>query len=157
MTVEAEKSEILDLLGHVEVIEEVANDLAPDDRRRERLLDAVRGVLGHCRPIRVPIAAEMLNLSEPTIRAWARQGVFEVVPLSTVTTLEPVRFHDVLHLVQDLRAAGQTSGLLDTVWRRLEDAALLEREDLREGLDQATSGAGQELGADELEARSRRM
>ena len=46
--------------------------------------------------------------------------------------LDVRRVHQVLHLVQDLRAAGRTTGLLDEVHRRLVDATWLEREDLDE-------------------------
>ncbi len=46
--------------------------------------------------------------------------------------LDVRRVHQVLHLVQDLRAAGRTTGLLGEVHRRLVDATWLEREDLDE-------------------------
>jgi len=53
--------------------------------------------------------------------------------------------HGVSHLVSELRAAGQERDLLDQVWRRLEDAALLDREDLRNSLDQMRRGEGRVL------------
>jgi hypothetical protein len=53
--------------------------------------------------------------------------------------------HAVSHLVSELRAAGQDGDLLDQVWRRLEDAALLDRADLRESLDQMRRGEGRVL------------
>ncbi len=53
--------------------------------------------------------------------------------------------HAVGHLISELRAAGQDRDRLDQVWRRLEDSALLDREDLRESLDQMRSGEGRVL------------
>jgi len=53
--------------------------------------------------------------------------------------------HAVSHLVSELRAAGQDRDLLDQVWRRLEDAALLDRADLRESADQMRRGEGRAL------------
>ena len=45
--------------------------------------------------------------------------------------------------VPDLRT--QWESLLDQVWRRLEDAALLGRDDLRDSLDQMRRGEGRVL------------
>lgn len=53
--------------------------------------------------------------------------------------------HAVSDLVSELRAAGQERDLLDQVWRRLTDAALLDRDDLRESLDQMRRGEGRLL------------
>jgi hypothetical protein len=48
-------------------------------------------------------------------------------------------------LVSGLRAAGQDRDLLDQVWRRLEDATLLDRDDLRDSLGQMRRGEGRVL------------
>ena len=54
--------------------------------------------------------------------------------------------HAVSHLVSELRAAGQDRDLLeDQVWRRLTDATLLDRDDLRESLAQMRRGEGRVL------------
>ncbi|MGH3196558.1 MAG: hypothetical protein ACRDPY_47170 [Streptosporangiaceae bacterium] len=53
--------------------------------------------------------------------------------------------HAVSHLVRELRAAGQDRDLLDQVWRRLEDAALLDRDDLRDSLNQMRRREGRVL------------
>jgi hypothetical protein len=50
--------------------------------------------------------------------------------------------HAVSHLVSELRAAGQDRDLLDRVWHRLQDAALLDRDDLRDSLDQMRRSEG---------------
>jgi len=85
------------------------------------------------RPVRVSIAADLLKLSEPTVRAWAREGLLRRASKSKSPRLllDPSRLHEVIHLVADLRRAGRTSGLLEAVGHRLADRAVLEREDLR--------------------------
>ena len=50
--------------------------------------------------------------------------------------LDVKRLHDVLHLVNDLREAGNATRLLDQVHRQLVDASWLDREDLKESLSQ---------------------
>jgi hypothetical protein len=53
--------------------------------------------------------------------------------------------HEVRHIVQDLRALGKDRDLLDEVWRRLSDAALLDRSDLGESIEQMRRGEGRVL------------
>jgi hypothetical protein len=43
-------------------------------------------------------------------------------------------------MLRELRAEGLERDLLQHVWRRLEDQALLDREDLRESIDQLLHG-----------------
>ncbi|GAA1407149.1 hypothetical protein [Catellatospora coxensis] len=153
MTVASDREKIAELLTSVEELEDVARTL--DDERRTRLLRIARRWLATCEPIRPVIAAELLELSEPTVREWARAGVFLIVQVNGQSRLEPRRFHEVWHLVKDLRQAGQTRGLLDAVWRYLEDTALLERDDLRESLAQMQRGEGKAIDVHGLLARTR--
>ena len=151
MTVAAEQERIETVFEQVEEIEQIADTLAPDDERRARLLRVAKRFLSGCAPVRPRIAAVLLQLSEPTIRAWARQGVLTSVPTrSPRLVLDPSRLHAVLHLVRDLQRSGQTNGLLEAVWYRLSDHALLEREDLAESLKEMRSGRGREVDPDEL-------
>ncbi|MFD0596831.1 hypothetical protein ACFQZ4_35060 [Catellatospora coxensis] len=108
MTVASDREKIAELLTSVEELEDVARTL--DDERRTRLLRIARRWLATCEPIRPVIAAELLELSEPTVREWARAGVFLIVQVNGQSRLEPRRFHEVWHLVKDLRQAGQTRG-----------------------------------------------
>ncbi|GAA2354748.1 hypothetical protein Cme02nite_47990 [Catellatospora methionotrophica] len=153
MTVASDREKIAALLASVEELEDIARTL--DDERRARLLRVARQWLATCEPIRPVIAAELLDLSEPTIREWARTGIFAIVEVNGQPRLEPRRFHEVWHLIRDLRAAGQTRGLLDAVWRYLEDTALLERDDVRESLAQMRRGEGRAIDTGELLARTR--
>ena len=74
-----------------------------------------------------------------------RRRVLAVARRSPRLLLDVRSVHAVSHLVTELRAAGQDRDLLDQVWRRLADAALLERKDLRESLGQMRRGEGRVL------------
>jgi len=123
----------------------VARTLPEDDERRARLLAVSDSALAEEDTIRPVIAARLLGLSEKTVRAWAAAGVLTVARRSPRLLLDVRSVHAVSHLVSELRAAGQDRDLLDQVWRRLEDAALLDRADLRESADQMRRGEGRAL------------
>lgn len=151
MPVQTEERQVRATWKRIEEIESVACTFAPTDDRRIRLIRVVRDELAHTPPVRAGIAARLLDLNEKTIRSWVREGVLSAVDQAkaagtTKTSrrllLEPNRLHDVFHLVRDLRAAGKTRGLLDEVYQRLTDAALLDREDLAESLQQMRRGEG---------------
>ena len=50
------------------------------------------------------------------------------------------------HIIRELRSFGKDRDLLDEVWHRLTDAALLERDDLGESIEQMSRGEGRVLG-----------
>ncbi len=134
---EQETSQAFDLLDRVETLERVARTLPEHDEGRLQLLGLVEKDLDSAPPLRPRIAAQLLTLSEKTVQAWTREGVLQrAAGPSPRTLLDVRRVHQVLHLVQDLRAAGKTTGLLDEVHRRLVDATWLERADLEESLAQ---------------------
>ncbi|HEX6684890.1 MAG TPA: hypothetical protein VF062_19025 [Candidatus Limnocylindrales bacterium] len=144
MTVAVEHKRVRHLFERVEQIEEVADTLPRGDERRSTLLRIAEQAIAECAPVRVSIAADLLHLSEPTVRAWTHEGVLRRAPHtgSPRLLLDPGRLHQVMHLVADLRKAGRTSGLLETVWQRLADGALLDREDLTESLEQMRNEEG---------------
>jgi hypothetical protein len=53
--------------------------------------------------------------------------------------------HAISHIIRELRSLGKDRDLLDEVWRRLADAALLERDDLQESIEQMRRGQGRVL------------
>ena len=144
MTVVAlETSHAVELMERVETLESVARSLPEQDERRQRLLALVEKDLTSAAPLRPRVAAELLGLSEKTIRAWVEEGVLLAADtLSPRLLLDVARVHEVLHLIEDLRAAGTSKGLLDEVYRRLVDATWLERDDLQESLGQMRRGEG---------------
>ncbi|GAA3841321.1 hypothetical protein GCM10022243_04620 [Saccharothrix violaceirubra] len=142
MSVATEAALIRDLFAQVEDIEEVAFTLSADDERRSKLTDVVERVLSSAPPVRPVVAGELLDLTEKTVKAWAREGVLAVHSESPRMLLDAVRLHEVMHVVAELRRAGKTRGLLDEVHRRLSDAALVERPDLVESIAQMNRGEG---------------
>jgi hypothetical protein len=145
VTIAVEEKRLRSLFERVEVVEDVARTLPEDDERRARLLAVSDSALAEEGTIRPVIAARILGLSEKTVRAWAAAGVLAIAQDSPRLLLDVRSMHAVSHLVSELRAAGQDRDLLDQVWRRLEDAALLDREDLHESLQQMRRGEGRVL------------
>jgi hypothetical protein len=140
--VAAEAQQTRDLLERVETLEEVAASMPARDPRRAQLLGVVRAELAGAAPVRPVVAAEILHLTEKTVRDWAAEGVLTVHQQAPRLLLDADRLHQVSHLVADLRRAGQKRGLLDEVDRRLADDALVGRDDLNESLAQMRRGAG---------------
>src|SRR6266496_6339328 len=145
MSIAVEEQRIRSLFDRVETVEDVAKTLPEDDERRAKLLVVSNAALAEEGTIRPVIAARLLGLSEKTVRAWAAAGVLTVAQRSPRLLLDVRSVHAVSHLISELRAVGQDRDLLDQVWRRLEDAALLDRDDLRESLDQMRRGGGRVL------------
>jgi DNA-binding transcriptional MerR regulator len=144
MTAVAEETrQARDLIQRVETLEGVANSLPEQDERRDTLLHVVEQDLAQARALRPRIAAELLGLSERTVRAWVKEGVLTQADASSRRLLLDVRrVHEVLHVVTALRTAGRTTGLLDEVHRRLVDETWLDRHDLAESLEQMQRGEG---------------
>ncbi|MEU4739956.1 hypothetical protein AB0G02_05745 [Actinosynnema sp. NPDC023658] len=142
MSVATEAARIRDLFDRIEEIEEVASTLSEDDERRRKLHGVVAKALRQAPPVRPVVAGELLDLTEKTVKAWAREGVLAVHSREPRLLLDAVRLHEVLHVVADLRRAGKNRALLDEVHRRLSDAALLDRDDLATSLEQMHRGEG---------------
>jgi hypothetical protein len=142
MSVLTEETSTQATLDRVEEIEDVAMTFPADDPRRERLLRVAHAELAAAAPVRPRTAAGLLGLNEKTVRAWVTEGVLSAAATSPRLLLDPVTLHGVWHLVRDLRDAGANRGLLDEVYRRLSDAALLERDDLQSSLAQMGRGEG---------------
>lgn len=145
MTIATEERRVRSLFDRVEAVEDVAKTLPEDDERRAKLLEVSNAALADEGTIRPVIAARLLGLSEKTVRAWAAQGVLTVTQRTPRLLLDVQSVHVISHIVRDLRALGKDRDLLDEVWRRLSDAALLERADLRESLEQMRRGQGRVL------------
>ncbi len=142
MSVATEAAHIRDLFETIEELESVASSLAEDDDRRRKLDGVVARTLRQAPPVRPVVASELLDLTEKTVKAWAREGVLAIHSQEPRMLLDTVRLHEVLHLVSDLRRAGKTRGLIDEVHRRLSDQSLLDRSDLASSLDEMRSGKG---------------
>ena len=140
MSVSAEDRRILNLFERVETIEEVAVTLPEGDDRRARLLALSRDALAGEATVRPVIAAKILGLSEKTVRAWADAGLLATRQRSPRLLLDVPSVHLVSHVLRELREEGLERDLLQHVWHRLEDQALLDRKDLRESISQLEHG-----------------
>jgi hypothetical protein len=97
-------------------------------------------LLSSAEPVRVPIAARILLVSDKTVRAWAEDGLLTSRAVRPRRLLDAERLHTVLRFLDDLRAAGQDRDFRDNLWIRLQDEALLDRADLAESLAQMNAG-----------------
>ena len=140
MSVAAEEQRIRNLFERVETIEQVADTLPEDDDRRARLLAVSRDALADEGTVRPVIAAKILGLSEKTVRAWAAAGLLSTRQRSPRLLLDVPSVHAVSHALREIRADGLDRDLLEQVWRRLEDQALLDRADLQESIGQMRRG-----------------
>jgi hypothetical protein len=145
MTIAIEESRIRSLFERVEAVEEVARTLGDDDERRAKLLAVTNATLADEGTIRPVIAARLLGLSEKTVRAWAAHGVLAVAQRSPRLLLDVRSVHEISHVIRELRSLGKDRDLLDEVWRRLSDTALLTHDDLRESIEQMRRGEGRVL------------
>lgn len=145
MTIAIEEQRIRSLFDRVETVEDVARTLPEGDERRARLLEVSNAALAEEGTIRPVIAARLLGLSEKTIRAWVAQGVIAVAQPAPRLLLDLQSVHAISHIVRELRDHGKDRDLLDKVWQRLSDSALLERTDLQESIDQMRRGEGRGL------------
>jgi hypothetical protein len=145
MTMAVEETRLRNLLKRVETVEDVANTLDEGDERRARLLEVTRADLQDGDPVRPVLAARLLQLSEKTVRAWVDAGVLRAASEHPRLLLDLVSVHTVIHLVNEVRNGGRERDLLDAVWHRLADQAVLDREDLAENLDQMRRGQGRVL------------
>jgi hypothetical protein len=140
MSVETEELRIRSLFERVETLEEVAGTLPDDDDRRARLLAVSRDALAEEGSVRPVIAARVLGLSEKTVRAWAAAGLLSTRQQSPRLLLDVPSVHTISHVLREVRADGLDRDLLEHVWRRLEDQALLNRDDLQESIEQLRAG-----------------
>ena len=130
----------------------VTEIVAAGIRRSPRavLLRVSRDVLNDLGPVPVSVAAPLLGVSEPTVRSWTRRGLL-IYADGHDSGLDVGRLYEVIALVRELRSTGQTHDLLNKVWDRLADNAVLERPDLRDSLAQMRRGDGIPTDVDELE------
>jgi hypothetical protein len=142
MSVTTDRAETDKVIARIEQLKDVAASMARDDDRRSVLLRIAEEELREAPPVRPAVAAHVLGLSEKTVRAWVAEGVLTAARQHPRLLLDLTRIHQVLRVVEELRAAGQTRGLLDEVYRRLQDASWADNPDLQQSLGQMRRGEG---------------
>jgi hypothetical protein len=140
-TIEHEEAQVRELFERVDTVVVVAAVIEGDHPgEAERLFRVSRDALSHAPPVRVPIAAKLLLVSDKTVRAWVSEGVLTSHIQHPRLLLDIERLHTVLQFVRELRERGQERDLLTSLWQRLQDEALLDREDLEDSLEQMRAG-----------------
>jgi hypothetical protein len=138
---EREETAVRDLFARVDEVLDVAHSIEGErPQEAARLVHVSHGALSSARPVRVPIAARILLVSDKTVRAWVEEGVLTSRAVRPRLVLDAERLHTVLRFLGDLRAAGQERDFRDDLWNRLRDEALLDRPDLAESLSQMNTG-----------------
>jgi hypothetical protein len=138
---EREESAVRDLFARVDEVIEVAHSIEGDrPQEAARLVQVSHGALSSAEPVRVPIAARILLVSDKTVRAWVEDGLLTPSTVRPRLLLDAERLHAVLRFLDELRAAGQDRDFRDNLWNRLRDEALLDRADLAESRSQMNAG-----------------
>lgn len=114
-----------------------------DDRRMRALGEAVNGVVAASRPYRACVAADVLQVSEKTVRRWASEGILEVATTKPRLTLTAESVTEVLGILDELRELGRRADLTSLIWYRLQDRELSSNPDLALSLKQMRERAGQ--------------
>jgi hypothetical protein len=138
---EREETAVRDLFARVDEVLDVAHTIQVDrPQEAARLVHASHGALSSAEPVRVPVAARILLVSDKTVRAWAEDGLLTSRTIRPRLHIDAERLHTVLRFLGDLRAAGQDRDFREMLWNRLQDEALLDRTDLAESLAQMNAG-----------------
>jgi hypothetical protein len=140
VSVAQEREVLTTLLDDVAKLHEVAETLPADDKRAQDLELVANHRLASAPGMRLSIAAALLGLSEPTVRAWTERGIFRIRSRKPRLLLDPASVLEVRQLVSELRLAGRTRDLLDEVYNRLADEQQLADPDLAESLAQMHRG-----------------
>jgi len=130
---------VAEVLEDLLELEELANEERDPERRRS--LDVVRSHVAHrARGAKVSEAADLLRISQPTVRAWIESGVLSPLPGSKPVRVDLLALADVKRALDLIRDHVEDRQLLIHVMRVLRDRAALEGEDVREGFEDLTAG-----------------
>lgn len=140
-TMEREETAVRDLFARVDEVLDVAYTIEGErPQEAARLVHVSHDALSAAGPVRVPIAARILLVSDKTVRAWVEDGLLTPRAVRPRLLLDAERLHTVLRFLGDLRAAGQDRDFRENLWNKLQDEALLDRPDLAESLSQMNTG-----------------
>jgi hypothetical protein len=140
VSVTQEREVLTTLLDDVAKLHEVAETLPAGDKRARELESVADRWLASAPGMRSSIAAALLGLSEPTVRAWTGRGILRIRSRKPRLLLDPASVLEVRQLVSELRRAGRTRDLLDEVYNRLADERQLGDPELAESLAQMHQG-----------------
>lgn len=126
------------LFEFIDDVLDVASTIEADQpSQAARLRGICRSALQDSVAISPSIAAQLMGAEEKVVWSLMADGVLATSRAHPPALVEPLRLYDVLRLVRELRGTGEISGIAVSLWRGLEDQALLDREDLATSLAQA--------------------
>lgn len=124
----------------IDELDELENSLGRNKDARLKVVRLKRRRLAEAPSVRLSVAAKLLDLSVPTIRAWIDRGLLEEVGGSSPRRVTLQSVLEVRPLVRELRALGRDRNLLEAVLARVEDERALSDRKLRRSLDEMRSG-----------------
>lgn len=136
-----EREQLHGILDEVERLDALAQAIQAGRKSeaRQAVEELRRLRIRNARPVRLAIAAQMLGVSVPTVKAWAGEGVLEWrdgspqrVSLGSVLRVGPI--------VRELKQLGRNRDLLAAILARLEDEATLSDRRLQTSLDEMRQG-----------------
>jgi hypothetical protein len=140
MSIASERAAVETVLEDVSVLNDVAASLPESDGRVRRLHAFASRRLSEAPPIRPRIAAELLGVSEPTVRKWVESQLLQPRSTSPRLLLEPESVFRVREVIETLRAAGRARNLTDAVYNMLVDEQVRSEPDLVASLEQMRKG-----------------
>jgi excisionase family DNA binding protein len=130
---------VAEVLEDLLELEELANEEQDPERRRS--LEVVRSHVAHrARGAKVSEAADLLRISQPTVRTWIESGALSAVPGSKPVRVDLLALADVKRALDLIRDHVEDRQLLIHVMRVLRDRAALAGEHVREGFDDLAAG-----------------
>jgi len=110
-------------------------------------LDSAKAALGevdeartrHAPPVSVAFASRLLDVTQPTVRSWAKRGILQLVRKSPqALSLESVR--SVQRVLTETRQSADDKGRYIAVLEARADRRLLERDDVAAAVAEALRG-----------------
>ena len=117
----------------------------------QKLLQDILEIARDIRLDAVPVsaAAEVLEVSQPTIRAWIDRGVLDVRAGSRPVKITTESLGRAVATVRRIRGAGQTKGLLEKALRDIEDREV--RRGLKDRIEELRQGITAPIDLDNLD------
>ena len=106
---EREETAVRDLFARVDEVLDVAHSIEGElPREAARLIHVSHGALSSAGPVRVPIAARILLVSDKTVRAWVEDGLLTPRAVRPRLLLDAERLHAVLRFLASCARPAKT-------------------------------------------------
>jgi hypothetical protein len=134
----------VDLVEDLIELEKLAEQEHDADRRKRLVALADRWAEREA-GAKVSEAANILGVSQPTVRAWIAADLLATIPDRSPVRIELSSLAAVKRAVDEIRKIQDDPQLIAYVYRVLRDRALLARPDVQQGLEEYRAGKGRVL------------